>query len=479
MDVRATRTRFLQTILLIAPLAASASCLNPSKLPVDIRDCGAHALEEPGWSDFESTSAIQDALATGNVILIPPGTWKVQTIHVHSGKTIATAGLATVLKQKAGTTTHPPGQSPPSAPIVWIDGSDVEIGSFTAIGNIGSDEGEGNHALQVASAAAISNIKIGDISGSNIRGDVLYLWASNTAQLSNVRFGTITGTNILRSIVSITGGTDITGAAVIGGNCGYTTLDIEPNRDAQAPDRITIGKVQGGKLQLAAEPNTVVIGSVDIAFLDLDTSYQSPPNPLYTRQSDGSSYFDTDIGVLASRWTQLRIGQFRAAGKRWSAFYSGPWEGAGSLEIGKYVGSGNGAGNQTPGEFNCEGCSSLRIHSGATQLYSSQKALFTGAASTVYEVENFALMGGPLGAYVTKGFFRNLTIDSSNVPYLMSSVQNSVFQNVRVTKTVGAPISTFFWSSVDNVFVDSDLAAIRLQAGSSGNNLLVRTPVAP
>ncbi len=473
MDVRLSCAALLSLVSLALPFAAEATCANPGKLPVDIRDCGAHAAEEPNMSTFDSTSAIADAVAAGSVVSIPLGTWRVSTISIPAGRTIQTAGFATTLQQVPGTTT-PQGDA---LPIVSIVGSNVEIGSFSAKGNIHTDYGEWSHALQIAGAGPISNIKIGDISGTDIRGDVLYVTDSTAAPLSNVRFGTITGTNILRSIVSITGGVDITGAAVIGGNSGYTTLDIEPNAGAQAPDRITIGKVEGGKLQLASASPSVVIGSVEIALLDLNTAYQSPPDPAYTRQ-DGSSYFDTDIGILASSWQRLRIGEYRATGKRWSAFYAGAWNGSGAVEIAKYVGANNGAGNQVYGEFNCEGCSSLRVHSGTTQLYSTQKALFTGAVSTVYEFENFNFNGG-LGAYVTNGLFRNLTIDASGVPYLMSAVHSSVFQNVRVTNTAGGPISTFFWSSTDNVFVDSDLSTVRLEAGSSGNNLLVRTPVAP
>jgi hypothetical protein len=277
--------------------------------------------------------------------------------------------------------------------MVVIAGSNVEVGSFSAKGNIATDRGEHNHVLLVGTSAPISNIRIGDIAGTDIRGDVMYIGGGLTTPVSDVRFGTITGSNILRSIVSITGGVDIHGAAIIGGNTGYTTLDIEPNLGSQAPDRIVIGKVQGGKVQLAsAAPDSVVVGSVDIAVLDLNSDYQSPPNPAYTRE-DGTAYFDTDIAILASSWTALRIGDFRATKKRWSAFYSGAveWPHTGSVEIGKYTGSNNGAGNQSIGEFNCERCSKLKIGTGTTHLYSPLKPLFTGGATTVYEIENFTL----------------------------------------------------------------------------------------
>src|SRR5581483_4912489 len=199
-----------------------------------------------------------------------------------------------------------------------------------------------------------------------------------------------------RSMMSIAGGTDISGVAVVGGHCGYTTLDIEPNVGNQPPDRISIDLVQGGKFQLASAGP--MIGTVKVGTLVLDSNLQ-------TNSSPGYPQFDKDVGIMASYWTMLRIGELHASNKGWSAFFSSAWGGHGSVEIGSYVGSGNGAGNQTYGEFECDGCSELRIDSGSTQLYPA-KALFTGATTTIYDIENFTLSGG-LGGYVTGGVFRN------------------------------------------------------------------------
>jgi hypothetical protein len=364
---------------------ALAVCVNPGKLPVDIRDCGAHPAEEAGYANFDSTAAITAALNAGNVIRIPPGTWRVTQISIPTGKTVATAGLKTTFQQIRDT----------GLPIVVIAGSNVKLGSFSATGNIATDQSEHNHALLVGSTSPISNVHIGDVMGSDIRGDVLYVGGTAAAPVSNVHFGTIKGRNILRSIVSITGGVDISGIAIIGGNCGYTTLDIEPNPGSQAPDRIAIAKVQGGKVQLASGSPEIVVGSVEIGSLDLSTDYQSPPNPAYTR-ADGTSYFDTDIAILASSWSVLKIGNFHATRKGWSAFYSAAWNlrRGGSVEIGNYIGSDNGTRNQTHGEFHCGGCSKLKIDSGTTRPYSPHMPLFTGAATTVYAIRNFRMQRG-------------------------------------------------------------------------------------
>lgn len=365
--------------------AALAACAASGTHPLNVRDCGAHSAEEPGYAAFDSTAAITAALRGSDAIVIPRGTWRVAEVVVRARKNVITDGLRTVIEQIPGS----------NGPIVLIAGSNVRVGSFYAKGNIASARGEHDHALQIGSTAAISNVVIGDVFGIDIRGDVMYVGGTTAAPVRNVRFGTISGRNILRSIVSITGGTAITGDAVVGGNCGYTTLDIEPNPGSQMPDLIRIREVRGGKVQLASGSPALFVGRVEIESLDLNSKYQSPPRPAFTRP-DGSSYFDTDIGVLASSWNLLKIGIYRASYKGWSAFFSAavPPHPGGTVEIGTYIGVGNGARNETYGEFQCGGCSKLEIDSGTTRLRSLRKPAFTGGASTLYAIRNFDIRRG-------------------------------------------------------------------------------------
>jgi len=451
---------------------AEATCTSPTTLVIDIQYCGALSGDQgPGWDvarALSNTAAINSALAAGNTILIPAGLWLVNSFEIPAGKTVLTGGLATILKKV---------DLDVAKPIVKVTGSNVRVDSFTAEGQVQhvAMPQESMHALEISNAAsgasAITNVTLGDITGNNIAGDVVYIGgiASGAATVSNVTFGTITGSNVQRSMMSIVGGTDISGTAVTGGNCGYTTLDIEPNQDSQTPDRISIGLVQGGKFQLAAAPGAPQpIGTVQLGTLILDSGLQTNSMPAYP-------YYDLDVGIMASHWTMLRIGTFHASNKHWSAFFSPAWgqlAGQGSVVIGNYVGSGNGATNQAYGEFECNGCSWLKVASGSTQLYPS-KPLFTGATTTSYDIENFTFSGG-LGSSVNWGTFKNVTIDATGVAYLMSYVHNTIFDKVQLTYSSGTkPI--FFWASTDNVLVDSNLAATLQSDSSSGNNTLIRT----
>ena len=479
-------------------LPAQAQCAaGEGRSSIDIRDCGAHSAAEPGYRDFDSTSAVKDALAAGDRIEIPAGTWLLSQIVITSGKTIQTSGLRTVLRQRPASMPDKPGTPNLDFPLILLRGSDIDLGTFKAVGNIADDLGEWNHAVTIASAAGpISRIRVGDVFGQDIRGDVLMIDGANQGAhgaglVSAVSFGTITGDNVYRSMVSINGGTNITGVAAgdrkTGGHCGYRTLDIEPNHWNQAPDDVVIGQVVGGSLQLAsADPEHQIIGSVTIGTVDLDSARQRRPRPDYQTPGDNQSGFDQSVGIIASSWHKLRIGDLRVTGKTRAALMapSPAKPGDGQIELGRYTGSGNATDPHEPfPELHCAGCTRLRVNSGSTTLprprpgatakYFVSGGPDTAGAVTAMEISSFSLRGGgAFGATIARGLFRNLTIAGTTAtpttPALFIDVNDCVFDNLHIK---GA--RTLLWNGARNVVMGADLTIIELQAGPADSNVAI------
>ena len=491
-------------LLSAGALPTRAQCaVRQGRPSVDVRDCGAHSVTEPGFRDFDSTGALRDALAAADVIEIPAGTWLLSQVVITSGKTIRTSGLRTVLRQRPSSMPDRPGTPNQDFPLLELGGSDIDLGSFTAVGNIADDLGEWNHAVNIGSAAGpIARIHVGDIFGHDIRGDVLMIDGANQGAtgaglVSAVSFGTITGDNVYRSMVSINGGTDITGVAVgdrtTGGHSGYRTLDIEPNGWNQAPDGVVIGAVVGGSLQLAsADPAHQIIGTVTIGAVDLDSARQRRPRPDYQNPADHRSGFDQSVGIIASSWHKLRIGKLRVAGKTRAALMApspaNPDDG--QVEIGHYQGSGNATDPQEPfPELHCAGCTRLRVDSGSTTLpkpasgatakYFVSGGPDTAGTPTVVEIASFSLRGGgAFAATVAHGVFRHVTIagttQTATTPALFIDVNDSVFDDLRITGP-----HTLLWHGSRNVVMGTKLTTAELEDGASANNVVIGAMPAP
>ena len=114
----------------------------------------------------EATSIFAAALSATNEIIVPSGTYKIKSVSVTSNKKITTIGPVTI-QQLSGVLTD--------ERTFIITDSNVSIGDMTITGNITTDTGEQRHGIfcQANSTTGnISNIKIGNITGVNIRGVV-------------------------------------------------------------------------------------------------------------------------------------------------------------------------------------------------------------------------------------------------------------------------------------------------------------------
>ena len=239
----------------------------------------------------EATSIFTAALSATNEIIVPSGTYKIKSVSVTSNKKITTIGSVTI-QQLSGVLTD--------ERTFIITGSNVSIGDMTITGNISTDAGEQRHGFYMRPSASIKNITIGNITGKDIRGDIIYIGGSPVNKVTNVNIGNITIDNVLRNGISVIGGENITieSLTCISG-CGYGLIDVEPNiSTSQKCDNIRI-KYAKGRTILINGQSTDIIGKVIIDFADLNKDYQTNSTPPYTAyaavQFGGITAFNFDL----------------------------------------------------------------------------------------------------------------------------------------------------------------------------------------
>jgi len=426
-------------------------------------------------SDPDDTNAFTRALAAAKCVRVvvgkgsaPDGAYVVDQIVVSSDRTVHTDGLATIIRQTD--------VGHYDKPVVLVQGSRVTLGALTIEGNIDLDTGEWNHAVGVYGGTHMRDVRLGDIHGRNIRGDILYVGGTPQALVERLTVGRVTGENILRSGASIVGGTVIHIEAVDTGHCGYTTLDIEPNgTDNQICDDIRIGTVRGGKVQLAGNGGNI-IGKVQIDLLHLDSALQTEPVPPYL-QGNGNSYFDKDFGVAAHNFHTLEIGNFECRDKLWSAIWSieNPAD-AGSIAIRQYTGRQNGLNNLGVGELNIPGCNHLRIDRVDTLLPHKDKYFVVGAGTetSIYIGEGSRIAGGRVAAGVGQSHIAATVEAPDDAELLFAGVSRSTIAIKQTGLT--DPGSGIFYQCEKNVLFHCELdAAKMIHTGNDEHVMLMTT----
>ena len=267
--MQSSRRQFVacSTAMLATALASAraSSARRSSGRTANVRDYGATG---DGYTD--DTRAFRMAFQQADEIFVPAGIYSVRQITVPAGKRMVTDGLSTVFRQSPGE------QS--ATPIVLVTGSNVRIGSFSAEGNIHSDPGEWMHALSVVAndrVGDLSDIIIGDVVGTNIRGDVLYLGARAGFNLARVTAGNISGDNIYRNVVSITGtgaqGGQIRVDSVKGTRVGLFHFDIEP--EIVPVTGVSVGSIRGQNVSVSGQSADGRVSSVALGSLELSPDY--------------------------------------------------------------------------------------------------------------------------------------------------------------------------------------------------------------
>jgi len=277
-------------------VAANASTARPT---VDVRTFGAR-----GDGRADDTLAFKQALQAADVISVPAGTFMVSQIDVPGGKTILTEGASTTFRQRPGL--------PSGTPVFRITGSNVEIGSLRVVGNIATDPGEWMHGVAIhpnRSTGTISDVKIGDIIGEDIRGDVVEIYPTAPYDARRIKIGQLTGNNVLRSVVSVCGGTGIEIRSCTGRQVGYSHFTVEPDATCTPAKDIRVGLVKGRHAVIAPVSPSVMAAGVAIETLDLDPTYAVASWPEYAHGSEIAS-----TGLLIRNCQALEIGTFRAKG---------------------------------------------------------------------------------------------------------------------------------------------------------------------
>lgn len=249
----------------------------------------------------DATSIINGMLAVFPRVRIPAGTWLVDYINVPSNRVIETDGFATIIKHKP--------QASASRPCIVVQGSNTEIGSLKVVGNIATDIGEWNHAIQIyANSANQSNIRIGDVLVQDIRGDAVFIGAASAYTLSGIRIGKVTGDNIYRNCAVVSGGNDIEIKSVTGTRIGFMVFDIEPEPYNGSVTGVKVGYIKGRYAGVNSAAAAAYCDGISIDVLDIDPNYTTTSSPEYT---PGTTLVD---GITLRNIKHLRINKFKANG---------------------------------------------------------------------------------------------------------------------------------------------------------------------
>lgn len=263
----------------------------------------------------DDSTALTAALAIVDHLLIPAGTYIASAISVPANKVIDTAGFDTIIKQKAGTAAN--------TRLISVTGSNVRIGDISVEGQLnqaGDTTGEQNHgifiALNAGSTASITNVSIGNVKGTNIRGDVVYIGSNPTAyaagyRVTNVSVGKVSGSNVYRNICSVTGGSEISVECVTGSQVGYMHLDLEPDVGSGPVEGFTLDYLKGRNVSLVGPTTADYISGVVINHLDLDPAFAATCSPAYSVTTDYGLQIRNIKGVHIER---ARINGFNSAG---------------------------------------------------------------------------------------------------------------------------------------------------------------------
>lgn len=365
-------------------------------------------------------AAFAAMVAASDFMELGAKTYVVDTWTVPANKRVRTAGFKTVLKQRnvAGRTDQP---------IVKITGGNVDIDSFQGQGNIATDAGEWNHVVYVVPTAPASNIRLGVVGGTNIRGDVIAMDCAPANQLRNVKVDGVLGTNCLRSVCSIIAVDGCEIGFVEGYQTGYSTLDIEPNGAASGIcDNIRVGLIRGGKFQIAGQAANVV-GTVKVDAIEIDRTLMVDSVPTY-------AHFDLDVGLLIHHFRNLYIGSLNCQNKNWNSIRCASGTAGGNIHIGRYFGAGQVCGDPSGSEIVVDGAAQFKMDYAVTTLPGITKFFLSGNP-TLMDVSNVNVSGGRLVQYASRGSrFTNWIVDATGtLAPLMYQTDECIIDGFTVT----------------------------------------------
>ncbi|QTD54855.1 hypothetical protein [Parasphingorhabdus cellanae] len=200
---------------------------------------------------------------------------------------------------------------PGDHPVFNITGDDILIGDLSIRGNIATDTDEFCHGIQVLSG---KNIKIGVVTGTDIRGDVVYIYGRSTsaAEISrNIQIEGVVGSNILRCLFAASGGQGEVGFVRATGGVGYKDVDLEPNAEGlYQPNNWHIGHVHGSRVQVVSADVAVQNENASFSTLDLSGNRIINSTPAYSGHSGSNDFALAIDDVRTFHCDTLKIKNF-------------------------------------------------------------------------------------------------------------------------------------------------------------------------
>lgn len=239
-----------------------------------IKDYGVNG---DGVTDVSSVFTL--AFSENDVVYAPTPdvSYVISSITIPTGKSLITDGYSTIFQQVVGVSE--------GTRMIKVGGSNVYVGSCTCIGNIATDTNEQNHAVYVQSDSTsgnIYNVTIGNITGKNLRGDVVYIGNTTGYMIYNVSIGDIVYDNILRNGLTVIGVDGLTVNSITGNYIGLHAFDLEPNVGSGTVKNVTIGRVKGRSIGINGPTASDYIDNVKIGLCDLSTNHAARCTPDYT-----------------------------------------------------------------------------------------------------------------------------------------------------------------------------------------------------
>ena len=286
---------------------------------------------------------------------------------------------------------------------ITIAASNVSLGSLAFTGNIANDTGEFCHCVNIVpDGADVSNVAIGDISGTDIRGDLAYVGGRANFGVSSVSIGNCIGANLYRNGVSVVGGVGIRVGDVTLGACGNAAVDVEPNTGSQIVDDVHFGRVSGSRVVVTSTDPAYGNVSVNFAEIDVDASAMINSSPGYPG-------YQTKYGFLQNYAQDVRIDCAHISNFSFANIYSAA--SGGNLSIGYLVASGTGT--DTAPAIAGSGFSSLTVESG-TLTVPTDGYLAIRVDSGPMNLWNLSTNGGCL--FGVNSVWRNVTFTMSGTP---------------------------------------------------------------
>ncbi len=248
----------------------------------------------------DETTTIQTFINTHRNIYIPAGEYKVTSLNIPTNTQIITDGFDTKIIQlnTAGVDVR----------LINIVGSNVSIGDIYVEGDINNQDGEQHHGVFIMASSTtgpLTNIKLGNIYGKNLRGDILYVGAVLGYKLTSVTCGNILGENILRNGVSVTGG-ELNCGDVFVNSVGFLTVDVEGEPTNEPTYNVYFGNVKGKAVGCIATSASSPNININFKSLDLDPDHIQNISASYP---PGNTIVD---GLITRNTKSLTIDYFKS-----------------------------------------------------------------------------------------------------------------------------------------------------------------------